>query len=150
MGLRQVVVLLCALGSGCVVANFTPTSRFQDAAYTLNDAARWGQVDNATKFVSPTYLDAFVSRHREWGGPISIADADLVRMKLADDRKTATSEVALNWYDTGGVTVRNSVITQQWEAVHGNFRLVSETIRAGDTRIFAQEEAATSGASTVQ
>jgi len=145
MALRSIIVLLCAFGAGCVMANMTPTSRFQDAAYTLNDSARWGQVDTAMKFVSPAYLEAFVTRHRDWGGPVSIADADLVRMKIADDHKTAMSEVALNWYDTGGITIRNSVITQQWEAVRGNFRLVSEVVRAGDPRIFAEAQAPSSG-----
>ena len=130
------------------MANMTPTSRFQDAAYTLNDASRWGQVDAAMKFVAPGYLDGFVTRHRDWGGPISIADADLVRMKLSDDHKSAMSEVALNWYDTGGVTVRNSVITQQWEAVRGNFRLVSEVVRAGDPRIFAEAPVTSGGATS--
>src|SRR6188472_1243667 len=101
MALWRVLVLFCALCAGCIMANMTPTSRFQDAAYTLNDASRWGQVDTAMKFVAPGYLDGFVTRHRDWGGPISIADADLVRMKLADDHKSAMSEVALNWYDTG-------------------------------------------------
>ncbi len=138
MAFRHVVVLFCALSTGCIMANMTPTSRFQDAAYTLNDSSRWGQVDTAMKFVAPDYLDDFVNRHRDWGGNISIADADLVRMKLSDDRKSAMSEVALNWYDTGGITVRNSVITQQWEAVKGNYRLVSEVVRAGDPRIFAE------------
>ncbi len=128
------------------MANMTPTSRFQDAAHTLNDSARWGQVDTATKYVAPAYLETFVSRHRDWGGPVSIADADLVRMKIADDSKSAMSEVALNWYDTGGVTIRSSVITQQWEAVRGHFRLVDEVVRAGDPRIFADTPAPSSGA----
>src|SRR4051812_34089087 len=143
MGISRIIVLSCALSAGCILANMTPTSRFQDAAYTLNDSSRWGQVDTAMKYVAPDYLDAFVTRHRDWGGPISIADADLVRMKLADDHQSAMSEVALNWYDTGGITVRNSVITQQWKAEKGKFHLVSEVVRAGDPRIFAEAEVLT-------
>jgi hypothetical protein len=136
----------CLLSAGCTLSNMTPTARFQDSAYTLNDAARWGQVDLATKFVSPTYVSEFIERHREWGERISIADADLTRMKLADDKKSAMSEVALNWYDTHGVTVRSSVITQQWAAERGNFKLVSEVVRSGDPRILAEaEQAETSG-----
>lgn len=142
------ITLTCALCVGCTLSNMTPQARFQDAAHTLNDAARWGQVDVATRYVSPAYMEVFLSRHREWGERISIADADVTRMKLGEDRNVAMSEVALNWYDTHGITTRTSVITQQWEGRRGSYVLVSETVRSGDPRIFAPDaepENATSG-----
>jgi hypothetical protein len=123
--------------SGCTLSNMTPQARFQDSAYTLNDAARWGQVDLAMQHVSPKYLNRFAERHRAWGESISIAEIDLVRMKIAEDKRSAMSEISLSWYSDGGVTIYSSVITQTWEVVRGKFRLVDEAIRRGDPRVFA-------------
>ncbi len=137
-------------GSGCTLSNMTPQARFQDAAYTLNDAARWSNVDLASRYVSPTYMEAFIARRREWGQRISIADADLTRLRLGEDRDFAMSEVSLNWYDTHGVTTRSSVIQQQWESRRGGYVLVSETVTSGDPSIFAElpaEDASAGGVS---
>src|SRR5690349_16526113 len=84
--------------SGCTLANLTPQARFTESAYTLNDASRWGAVDTAIKHVSPKYADRFVARRRDWGGGLSIADSELVRMQLAEDHKSALSEVTVSWY----------------------------------------------------
>jgi len=128
--------LLLVLGGGCTLANLTPQARFAESTNTLNDSTRWGRVDAAATQVSPKYLDKFVSRHREWGGSVSIADFDIVNMQIAEDRKGAVSEVALSWYTTGGVELRTSTITQRWESEHGKFKLVDEVVRRGDPRVF--------------
>jgi hypothetical protein len=124
--------------AGCTLANLTPTERFKEAAYTLNDASRWSQVDLAMQHVSPKYVSKFVERHRMWGESVSIAEVDLVRLQVAEDRKSAVSEINLNWYNDGGVMVHSSSITQTWEAEKGKFRLVDEAIRRGDPRVFAE------------
>jgi hypothetical protein len=128
--------------SGCTLANLTPQARFSEAAYTLNDASRWGQVDLALQHVSPRYQARFTERHREWGENVSIADVDLVRMQVAEDRQSATSEISLNWFDDGGVMVKSSVISQKWETEHGKFKLVDEKVRRGDPSVFAAPEPA--------
>jgi hypothetical protein len=128
-----------ALGlSACTLANMTPQARFSDAANTLNDASRWGQVDLALLHVSPRYVERFTDRHREWGEALSIAEVDLVRMQIAPDRKTATSEISLSWFDDGGVMIRTSTITQKWETEGGKFKLVDEAVRRGDPRVFSE------------
>lgn len=147
--MRAMVLVLGLLMSACTLANMTPKARFQDAAYTLNDAARWGQVDIASGYVSPTYLTQFVARHRFWGEQVSIADAELVRMQIEEGNKGASSIVTLNWYDTHGVTVRSSTIVQKWASERGNFKLIEEKVSAGDPSIFAEAEPeATSGSAT--
>ena len=132
--------LLVALGSGCTLANLTPQARFAESTNVLNDSTRWGRVDAAATQVSPKYLAKFVSRHREWGGTVSIADFDIVNMQVAEDHKAAVSEVALSWYMTGGVDLYQSTITQRWEADHGKFRLVDEVVHRGDPRVFEPDE----------
>jgi hypothetical protein len=135
---------VCFAVSGCMLANMTPKARFQDAAYTLNDAARWGQVDTASLYVSPKYLPTYVSRHRLWGDQVSIADADLVRLQMG--KQGGATVVTLAWYDTHGVTLRTTTIAQTWETEHGNYKLVSEKISAGDPSIFAEAEETTNPA----
>lgn len=125
---------------GCTLANLTPQARFSEAAYTLNDAARWGQVDLAMQHVSPRYQERFTARHREWGEHVSIAEVDLVRLQVAPDRQSATSEISLSWFNDGGFMVKSSVVTQKWEAEHGKFKLVDEAIRRGDPSVFAAPE----------
>jgi hypothetical protein len=131
----RLALLLCS--AGCTLTHLTPQARFQESAYTLNDAARWGNVDLAMRHVSPKYLALFAERHQGWGETISIAEVDLTRMKLADDKQSAMSEISLSWYDEGGVTIHSSVIQQKWEVVRGKFQLVDEAIRRGDPRVFS-------------
>jgi hypothetical protein len=115
----------------------TPQERFSEAAYTLNDASRWGQVDLALQHVSPRYVARFTDRHREWGDVVSIADVDLVRMQVSPDRKSATSEISLSWFNDGGVMVKSSTINQKWETEGGKFKLIDEAVRRGDPSVFA-------------
>ncbi len=129
-------LILVTLAGGCTLANLTPHARFAESTNTLNDSTRWGRVDAAATQVAPQYLDKFVSRHREWGGSVSIADFDIVNMQIAEDHKAAMSEVSVSWYMTGGVELHQSTITQRWEAPNGRFRLVDEVVRRGDTRVF--------------
>jgi hypothetical protein len=140
--MRKIVGLgaVCFALVGCTLANLTPQERFKDSTHTLNDASRWGRVDIASEQVSPKYRDRFVARHRDWGTTLSIADSDVTRMQIADDRQTALSEISVSWYQTGGISLRSSVITQQWEIENGNFRLVDEAIRVGDPNVFVEEE----------
>src|SRR5688572_7675958 len=121
-------LLLVVLG-GCTLTNLTPQARFQESAYTLNDAARWGQVDLAMQHVSPKYMSRFSQRHQNWGESISIAEVEVVRMKVTEDKQSAISEISLSWFSDGGVVIHSSVITQKWENVKGKFQLVDEAIR---------------------
>jgi hypothetical protein len=128
------------VSSACTLANMTPKYRFSESAHNLADAARWGHVDMAMQEISPKYGPTFMSRHREWGAGVNIADVELVQLKINEDDKTATSEVTLSWYAKNSVTLRESVISQRWEKERGNFRLVDESVRSGDESVFAPPE----------
>lgn len=134
------IALAALVFSGCIMANLTPQARFSESAHTLTEAGRWNHLDMALPLLSTKYTDAYVARHRHWGGEITIADADIVRMQVADDRKSAMSEVSVTWYRSDGVTIRQSTISQQWETERGNFKLVDEKVRAGDASLFAAAE----------
>jgi hypothetical protein len=128
---------LALVANGCIMANLTPQARFSESAHTLTEAGRWNHLDMALPLLSTKYTEQYVSRHRHWGGEITIADADILRMQVADDRQSAMSEVSVTWYHSNGVTIRQSTISQQWEAERGIFKLVGEKVRAGDASLFA-------------
>ncbi|HEX6241404.1 MAG TPA: hypothetical protein VFZ61_10940 [Polyangiales bacterium] len=116
----------------------TPQARFSESAYMLNDYTRWGQVDRAVHHVSPKYMQRFTERRREWGETVSIADADLISMKLAPDHESAVSQVRLSWYDDTGVIVHSTLVTQKWASEKGKYKLVDEAVQRGDQRVFAE------------
>jgi hypothetical protein len=138
--MRTTLLALALFANGCIMANLTPQARFSESAHTLTEAGRWNHLDMALPLLSTKYTEEYVSRHRHWGGEITIADADIVRMKVADDRKSAMSEVSVTWYRSNGVTIRQSTISQKWEAERGNFKLVDEKVRSGDESVFAATE----------
>jgi hypothetical protein len=139
----RIFALLALLANGCILANLTPQARFQESAHTLAEAARWNHVAMAMPLLSSKYSATYLSRHRDWGGAVTIADTDLVHMQVAEDRKTATSELSVSWYMSNGITLRQSTITQSWETERGNFRLVDEKVRQGDASLFAAAEPVT-------
>lgn len=128
--------LLCLL-AGCTLGSLTPRARFQESAYTVNDASRWGQVDLASSFVTPGYKERFQERRRDWGERINVAEVEVLQMQLAADKDTGVSEVSLSWYDAG-MTLHKSFVTQRWENARGTFRLADEVVRKGDPGVFAE------------
>jgi hypothetical protein len=132
------VLALGCLSQGCTLSNMTPQARFSESAHTLTEASRWGHVDMALPHVSAKYSESFLARHAAWCTGLSIADAELVRIQLGEDKATAMSEVAVSWYPSGQISLRQSVITQKWEREKGTYRLVDEVVRAGDPTVFAE------------
>ncbi|MEY4509080.1 MAG: hypothetical protein RLZZ450_1202 [Pseudomonadota bacterium] len=132
----QTVCLSLALCAGCTLSNLTPQARFQESVYTLNDAARWGQVDIAAHNVSPKYKERFEERRQNWGESVSIAEVELLYQALAADKESAVSEISLSWTDASGVMLHKSFLTQTWANEHGSFKLVDERIKKGDPGVF--------------
>lgn len=129
--------LLVALAS-CTLSNMTPQARFSDAAYRVNDTARWGQLDLASEHVAPSYQPRFLERRREWGDRITIAEVDVAFMNLDKENDMALSEIHLSWM-SDGISLRKSVITQIWRRERSQFKLVDEKIKKGAPDIFAAD-----------
>lgn len=129
-----VAVALCA---GCTLSNLSPQSRFSDATYQVNDAARWGQLDLASEHVAPAYRSLFLARRAEWGERVNIAEVEVVHMHIDRDRDRAYSIVNLSWTNDG-ITLRKSVLSQVWAMRRGTFRLFEESVKSGDKALFAQ------------
>jgi hypothetical protein len=120
----------------CTLSNLTPQSRFSDAAYHVNDAARWGQLDLASQYVALEYKAQFMSRRAEWGERISVAEVDVVFMNIDREHDRATSEINLSWL-VDGISLHKCVITQTWRSERGQFRLIEEKLKKGDPGLFA-------------
>jgi hypothetical protein len=134
--LAPTLCLALLLSASCTLSNLTPQARFQESVYTLNDAARWGQVDIAARSVSLKYKPKFEERRQNWGETVSIAEVELLYQALAEDKESAVSEISLSWTDASGVNLHKSFLTQTWANEHGNFRLVDERIKKGDPGVF--------------
>jgi hypothetical protein len=128
------VVLLCA----CSLNHLSPQARFSESAFVLNDAARWGQLSHASRYVAPSYRPTFAQRHREWGKRISIAEVEVLSLQIAPEGDAAVSEVSLTWYDQSGMTLHTSWVTQHWQGKRGNFHLTGEDVRDGSPHVFAE------------
>ena len=133
----RLVALGLVLGlSCCTLSSLGPQTRFSDAAYVLNDAARWGQLDVAAGHVDDSYLPQFRARREGWGEAKQIAEVELLQLTLSPDKASATSEVSFSWTDAAGVALRRSFVTQRWKSRRGDYRLVSEEIKRGDPSLF--------------
>jgi len=137
--MATLLALLSALAlASCTLSNLTPQSRFSDAAYRVNDTARWGQLDLASEYVDASYKSRFLSRRREWGERISVAEVDVVFMNIDREHDRATSEVNLSWL-VDGISLYKSVITQTWKSERGQFRLLDEKLKKGDPGLFDEQ-----------
>jgi len=132
-------VLTSLLLTNCTLSSLTPQARFSDSVYTLNDAARWGQVDIASRNVSPKYKPRFEARRQGWGESISIAEVELLYQALDKEKETAVSEVSISWTDATGVMLHKSYLTQTWANERGSYLLVDERVKKGDPRLFAED-----------
>ncbi|MFW6051407.1 MAG: hypothetical protein ACODAU_09545 [Myxococcota bacterium] len=147
---RSALPLLLLL-SGCLVQNMSAQEHLRDAVTELNEGLRWNRMDVAVPRVAPAYRERFVTAHREWGQSMQIADAELVGVRIEDDRSEAVSTVAVRWYGHATMTVRQAVIEQRWQRLRGGYFLVEERVVRGDPKVLAsppevEPEPPTSGA----
>ena len=134
-----VAVLVIGL-SGCIFQNLSPTRRLTDQVYALNDETRWGRVDLASQRVAPEYRVAFLQTHRSWGRDIQIADTDLTNVVMAPDSDSATSLIAVSWYDQRTMTLHGSVLEQQWKRLEDHYVLETERVIDGDESLLTPPE----------
>lgn len=130
--LPWLVAVACLALGGCIFQHFSPTQKLTDQAHALNDEARWSRIDLATQRVAPEYRRTFLTSHREWGGEVQIADADMTSIVLGDGEDAATSIVTVSWYDRATMEVRSTTLRQHWVQRDGAFLLSAEHVIGGD------------------
>lgn len=138
MNQLALALVISTLAAGCSLGTMSPRARFSESAYTLNDAARWGQVEIAVSHVAAPYQERFRERRRDWGERINVAEVELLNMRLNEDKQGGLSEVSVSWYENSTLVLHRSVIAQRWTRERGAFRLVDEVIAKGDRGVFAE------------
>jgi len=132
------VVLACVPAySGCLLNNLNPSEKLNDSIRGMNDAARWGRIDIALQYVEPVYRHKFLVSHHGWGRSIEVADAEVMRIAMAPDRKSAAALVGFSWYSLDNMTLHSTVVKQTWEERDGSFVMASEEVFEGDAELLA-------------
>ena len=138
--MRSVLVLLpWVMLAGCF-ANASTTKKLADTVHEMNDAARWGQLGQASTRVQPDYRADYLRAHRGWGSRIQVADSEVVNLQVADDLSTAIALVAYSWYALDTMTLHQSVVRQRWEPLEEYFVLAHESVVQGDPKLLLSEE----------
>lgn len=138
MLLRLLTAVCLGLGAtGCLIHTIAPSERLRDAVVGLNDEARWSRLDLARERVMPGYRREWVRSRHDWGRNIQIGDVELLDVRLAEDNETAVSVVAVSWYRYDTMTLRRTVLRQEWRSGGREFYLASEAVAGGDPRLLA-------------
>lgn len=132
------LLLLCApLLGGCLFHNISPGERLRDAVVGLNDQARWTRMDLAVENVSPTFRPEWRRTRHDWGRNIQIGDVEIMDVTMAADTDQAVSVVAVSWYRYDTMTLRRTVLRQEWEHGSGTYFLLAESVVDGDPALIA-------------
>ncbi|MBX3232829.1 MAG: hypothetical protein KIT84_42595 [Labilithrix sp.] len=124
--------------SGCaIVAPMSPAARAQEAATELNINSRFGRMELATERVAPSHRDAWLVRHRAWGGAIRVADYEMAGFKMKGDND-AESLVRVAWYRVDQGDLHNTLLRQSWHQTKGAWQLVDETHSDGDVGLLGE------------
>lgn len=125
-------VILVGLGlSGCGLAPVTPTAKLAEAAYDLNEAARFGRMDVALEHVKDTVREDFSRKHARWGKAVRIVDYEVASVVV---RKDGDADVTLtiNWQRPDETSMRSTELSQRWSSPRGTWWLMTEEERGGD------------------
>lgn len=117
------VSLLALAIAGCAT---TPSlgAKAQEVATELNVNARFGRLEMAVDHVVKKEREAFMERHKAWGGSIRIADTEMAGVKA--DEKEAVAYVKYAWYRPDEQELHVTTIKQTYKDVDGEYQLASE------------------------
>lgn len=132
-----VSALCLPLLGGCLFHNISPAERLRDAVVGLNDQARWSRMDLAVENVAPVYRAEWRATRHDWGRNIQIGDVEILDVTMVPDTDEAVSVVAISWYRYDTMTLRRTVLRQQWEHGSGAYFLRAEGVVDGDPDLIA-------------
>ena len=114
-----------------------PAARAQEAAQELNVNSRFGRMELATEHVDPTHRDAWLVKHKAWGGNIRVADYEMAGFKMKGD-DDAESLVRVAWYRVDQGDLHNTLLRQSWKQKKGAWKLVDEKHSDGDVGLLGE------------
>lgn len=136
--LRALAVLLVAPWlSGCPMPP-TPREKASEAAEELNQSARWGRMDVATRGITPDARESFLVRHKGWHNDVRIVDTEIAGLAMTDSN-SATVHVDVSWLLSDDPTLRLTRVEQKWSDAKGGWLLQSEKRVGGSTGLFGEK-----------
>jgi len=129
--------------SGCFLHHASAGEKLSKSVHELNKSTRWGQIGSVSGIVDPSYRQQFLKSHEHWGGPVQVADTEIVHMEVASGNETAISVIAYSWYATESMTLHTSLVRQRWTKEGSGFALISEAVIQGDPRLLNRNASAT-------
>lgn len=133
-----VAAVLCF---GCIATNRVT---LDETAALFHDDLRWGRIPAAETSVDARAREAFQQHHRGWGAQVRVVDLDVDAVRTASS--TGMLRVRVTWVGGNDSTdVRESLVEEHWASTDGNWRLVRESVIAGDATLFPEAPAATPG-----
>lgn len=130
------LVVAAALG-GC----FAPPSNSQkvtDAARELNVNSRFGRMDMAASYASPSARQAFLERRAAWGNLVRVMDVELASLNINEEDQQALVEVVVSWMRVDESQLRATRVAQVWREEEGDWLLTREKRVAGDIGLFGE------------
>ncbi len=133
--MRQVLVLVAALVSGCVFNNMSAEETLRDSVVGLNDECRWNRFDLAQQRVEARYRNQFRMTHHSWHRDFQIADSEIMGVEVGEGRERATSLVQVRWYDHSTMILHDTTVKQTWKRGVNGYFLVEEEVADGNERL---------------
>lgn len=140
------MALLCL--SGCLAAS--SRDRLMEAVQDYNEAVRWGRQGVAAGYVGSEVRDGLGIHQGAYRGDLQIADYELVRVDLADDKTHAAVWVEVTWLLRSDGLIRQTAFEQRWEQEGGRWSLTQERRVGGVPLPKPQEPTSATSASSAR
>jgi hypothetical protein len=136
-GVLSLLALLCA---ACPMPP-TVGAKTQEVAQELNMNARFGRMEVAVESIAPKEREAWAESHRNWGGAIRIADAEVAGMRVRKAGKDDEAEVMVKvaWYRPDENELKATTLKQVYRDINGDMKLVSESRVDGDLGLLGEK-----------
>src|SRR4051812_33357834 len=115
----------------CALMPLSSQQRLSEAAYDMNNAARFGRMDLAIEQVSAVARADYAQTHAAWGKSVRVVDAEFAGVSMRKDGD-ADVMVTLSWQRANESTIRVTDVSQRWTREKGSWWMLREEEKSGD------------------
>jgi hypothetical protein len=115
----------------------TAAGKAQETAQDLNLDTRFGRMELAVEKVAEREREAWLKRHKSWGGAIRIADTEIGGVRMRSQTEAVVT-VRIAWYRLEEQELRMTALKQTYKDVDGVWRLAGETRTDGDLGLLGE------------
>jgi hypothetical protein len=103
----------------------------QQTSEQFNFDTRFGRMEMAVEQIAPKYETEFTKKHRAWGGPIHVTDAETIGMKMRGQEDCDVA-VRIGWYRVDQPELHTTYVKQHWHLYKRGWLLDAEKRTDGD------------------